>query len=281
LNVRVPSTEKVAPPAEWRARTVHQFAADYLEIPGGWSSARVRIQGEKATRVIAPEARSGSNFWWSSRGDMVDTKLTRIFDLRKVPRATMKFWTWYDLEEGYDYAYVMASRDGGVTWATLPASGTTTENPNGNNLGNGFTGRSGQPEPRWVEQSVDLSSYTGEVVLLRFELVTDDAVNEPGFAVDDISVPEVGYTGDADRDQSWLETGFIRTNGELPQKYSFQLIKFGDQITVEQLPSTPEGTEVEIRNPDGRLQRAVIVVSGLTRYTTEPARYRYMVETTP
>lgn len=283
-RVRVPSTDRVTGPLGWQDRSVHQFASDYLEMTGRWSSARVHFQGEVNTRVIPPKAHSGSSFWWSNRGDLVDTRLTHILDLRDLSGATMKFWAWYDLEDGYDYAYVMVSKDGGLTWKTLPATGTTEANPNGNNLGIGFTGKSGPGgQAAWTQQSVDLSPYTGDVVLVRFEQVTDDAYNAPGFAVDDISIPELGYATDAENsDGGWLPTGFVRTDGQLPQRYSLQLIKFGDQISVEQLNVPPsESLDVDIPNPDGKLQKAVLVVSGLTRDTTEPARYRYSVEMAP
>ncbi|HEX9017189.1 MAG TPA: hypothetical protein VF960_14460 [Chloroflexota bacterium] len=281
IKVQVPSTEKVTKTTGWQDRTVHQFAADYIDLSGSWSSAKIHFQGSTATRVIAPPAHSGNSFWWSNRGDLEDSRMTHIFDLRKLSSATLRFWAWYDLEDGYDYAYVMASRDGGATWTTLPVAGTTADNKSGNNLGNGFTGKSGSPEPRWTQRSVDLTPYCGDVVLLRFETVTDDAVNGPGFAVDDISIPELGYAADGESDAGWLESGFVRTNGDLQQRFSLQIIKIGDQTTVEPVPVSDGAAEVEIDNKDGKLRNVVLVVSGLTRYTTELAHYRYSVDTTP
>jgi immune inhibitor A len=283
VGVQVPATDELNGATSWQDRTVHQFASDYLELSGSWSGAKLHFQGDQATRVIAPRAHSGNSFWWSNRGDLIDTRLTRVFDLRNQSTATMNFWAWYDLEDGYDYAYVMISRDGGATWTTLKAADTTDANPNGNNLGNGFTGKSGGNDAQWKQESVDLTPYVGDTVLVRFEQVTDDAYNAPGFAVDDISVPELGYSTDAESDDGgWLPTGFVRTDGQLSQRFSLQLIKFGDQITVEhlQLPAS-ESMDVDIPNPDGKLHRAVLVVSALTRHTTEPAHYRYSVETAP
>lgn len=285
LRVQVQPSDRITATTEWRDRTVHHFAADYLELSGRWSRARLRLRGEQTTRVIAAEARSGRSFWWSNRGDMADTKLTRIFDLRGVSRATLGFWVWYDLEDGYDYGYVMVSRDGGLTWSTLATQDTTAADPNGNNLGHGFTGRSvGAEAGQWRYQSVDLTPYAGDIILIRFEAVTDDAYNAPGFAVDDISIPELGYFSDAeDSDGGWFADGFVRTDGLLPERFSLQLIRFGrDGVTVEPVPvSAAQEAEIEIDNRDGRLDGAVVVVSALNRYTTELARYRYQVELTP
>lgn len=283
LRVDVRPTERVVSSTGWRDRTVRQFGADYLEVGGRWSAARIRFQGEQTTRVIPAEARSGRFFWWSNRGDMVDTSLTRAFDLRGLSSATLSFWSWYDLEEGFDYAYIMVSGDHGESWSTLPATTTTRADPNGNNLGDGFNGRSGGGDAaRWVEQAVDLSPYVGSVVLVRFQLVTDDAFNAPGFAVDAISLPEAGYLADGEEDAGWFPMGFVRTDGVLPQRFSLQLIRFGDPITVEEVPlSFFQGADLVLDNRDGRLERAVLVISGLTRHTTEPAHYRYSVELTP
>ena len=283
LSVEVPPTETVASSTGWQDRSVHQFAADYIEVGGQWKRARLRFVGEQTTRVIPSRAHSGSAFWWSNRGDLVDTRLTHIFDLRGLSSATLRFWTWYDLEDGYDYAYVAVSRDGGLNWSTLRSTHTTTSDPNGNNLGNGFTGKSGGGEsPTWVEESVDLTPYAGDIILVRFEQVTDDAYNGPGFAVDDISIPELGYFSDAEDDGGWIPMGFIRSDGQLSQRFSVQLIRFGDRITVEQLPLDSQGgAEVELDNSDGRLHKAVLVVAALTRHTTEPAQYRYAVEMVP
>jgi bacillopeptidase F (M6 metalloprotease family) len=152
--------------------------------------------------------------------------------------------------------------------------------PNGNNLGDGFTGKSGGGgAARWIEERVDLSGYAGEVVLLRFQQVTDDATNTPGFAVDSISVPEIGYFSDASDNDGWFSAGFVRSDGLLTQHFGLQLIRFGAEVSVEQLPvSLDQRAEVVLDNSDGHMERAVLVVSGLTRHTTEQARYRYSVE---
>lgn len=285
LKMQLPDTDRVTTSTGWRDRTLHQFAANYLSLSGGWSSARIHFQGDQGTRVISAGAHSGRAFWWSNRGDLVDTKLTHVFDLRGLGKATLDFWAWYDLEEGYDYGYVMISRDGGLTWSTLATPDTTTADPNGNSLGNGFTGKSdGSGSGGWRQESIDLTPYAGDVVVIRFEQVTDDAYNAPGIALDDISIPELGYANDVeDTDGGWFPEGFVRTDGRLPEPFSLQLIEMGaDGISVEQLPvSSSQSADVEIQNTDGRLDRAVLVVAPLSRYTTEPAHYRYRVETSP
>ena len=38
-------------------------------------------------------------------------------DLRQVSGATLRFWTWFDIEADYDYGYVEVSVDGGKRWS--------------------------------------------------------------------------------------------------------------------------------------------------------------------
>src|SRR5438045_3598723 len=82
---------------------------------------------------------------------------TRELDLTGPTRPTLRFSTWFDLERDYDYAFVTASTDGGKTWKTLPGKTTTTSDPNGANLGAGFTGKSGGGnDAKWIDEELDL-----------------------------------------------------------------------------------------------------------------------------
>ncbi len=282
LRVVVPATDRVAGTGGWQDRTVHQFAADYIDLRGQGRET-IHFQADQTNRVIAAQAHSGRFFWWSNRDDLVDTRLTHSFDLTGLSSATLKFWTWYDLEEGYDYGYVAVSTDGGATWKTIPATDTQTDDPNGNNLGAGFTGKSpGADGGQWAEETADLTPYAGQSILVRFEAVTDDAYNAPGLAVDDVSIPELGYSTDLETDDGgWTPEGFVRTDGELAQPFSLQLIHLGNDISVDPVPlASDESADVEVDLGDGS-QRATLVVAALGRYTTEPAHYRYSVETGP
>src|SRR3989304_2610418 len=133
---------------------------------------------------------------------------TREVALGAVTSATLRFWTWFDIERDFDYGYVAVSTDGGKRWTTLATSAATSSDPNGNNLGHGFTGISGGgKDPVWIEQKADLAPYAGKRILLRFEHVTDGALNKGGFAVDDIEVAEIGYRDNAEADRGWGAEG--------------------------------------------------------------------------
>ena len=113
--------------------------------------------------------------------------LTREFDLTGGSGpVTMSYSTWYDIEEDWDYAFVEASADG-KTWEILTTPSGTDRNPFGNSYGWGYTGAASS----WIQESVDLSKFAGQKVQVRFEYITDAAVNGEGLLLDDVRVDAV------------------------------------------------------------------------------------------
>jgi hypothetical protein len=255
--------------------SVQQFGADYILLRGD-SDLHVRFSGSTATPLLDLTPHSERTFWWSNRADESLTTLTRAFDLSDVEEATLTYWAWYDIEEGYDYATVEVSTDDGGTWQVLRTPSSTDANPHGNNPGWGYTGRSDD----WLQESVDLSPYAGGQVLVRFAYLTDGIVTGQGFALDDVAIPEIGYIDDAEsKDGGWQAAGFVRTNNLVPQSYMVLLIGLGDTITVTRMPVHDDQTgEWTVLLGQENLHEAVLVVSGLAPLTTYPAPYRLEIE---
>jgi len=282
LNVNVTPAQIIQRfPAQGRD-TVHQYAADYIELrlrPGEPPhDLTITFTGTVTVPLVATVPHSGRFLWWSNRGDSGDSTLTRSFDLTGLTSATLEFWTWYDIEEDWDYAYVLVSTDAGRTWDTVPGRFTTTTNPNGNSFGDAWTGRSGEG-PEWVKESVDLTRYAGQPILVRFEYITDDAFHAPGFVVDDISIPELGYHHDAESgDDHWMPRGFIRTDNVLSQEWLVQLIEQGATTRVRQMMVGDDGRGELILSGLGReVDKAVLIISALAPRTTELASYEFSV----
>jgi hypothetical protein len=251
---------------------VGQFAADYLQVEAAPGSTFVLDAAEDVS--IGIPGANGS-FWWSNRGDGIDTKLTQRFDLSGLQSATLRFNTWYDIEEGWDYAYVAASTDDGRTWTALPGRHTTTYNPVEAAYGPGYTGSSGG----WLAEEIDLSAYAGQQVLLRFEYVTDDATSFAGFALDNIEIPELAAAtsapspapGGGSTGLGWQAEGFEQTAGTLRQQLIVQKIEGPrDAPTVTRIPLDAQNrAEIPLTGP------AVIAVSGATDRTAEKASYTW------
>ena len=252
---------------------VHQHGTDYIELHGA-RPLTLRFTGSAQVSLVDAAAYSGQYMWWANRSDDSNTTLTRAFDLSGVSEATLEFWAWYDIEEDWDYTYVEASSDGGETWEILTTPSGVGTNPNGNSFGWAYTGSSGG----WIQEQVDLSAYTGQEVLIRFEYVTDDAVNRPGFVLDDIAIPEIGYFSDFEEDEDgWEPAGFMRHANVLPQRWLVQLILFGPETTIQRLQVEEDVASEWVIPLDSSTDRAIVTISGLAPVTTEVASYQYEV----
>ncbi|MCB9152974.1 MAG: immune inhibitor A [Caldilineae bacterium] len=271
-----------------RETDVSQYAADYIELSGS-GDVRIDFQGATTASLANTSAHSGEDMWWANRVDDSDARLTRAFDLSGVDSATLNFWTWFDIEDDWDYGYVMASTDGGETWTPLATQDTTEDNPNGNSFGPALTGCSGDPSSQeagdecnaqWIEQTADLTPFAGNAdVLVRFQYITDDAVNYPGFFVDDISIPEIGYTDDAESDGEWVSEGWIRTDNTIRQRWLVQLIEMesGADPVITQLEVDGNGQGSWNVDNLGRGKTAILAISAMAPVTTEKAQYQYSI----
>jgi len=258
---------------------VHQYGADYIHIRNS-DSVTFIFTGTQQVRLIDTDARSGEFVWSSFPADNSDMILTREIDLSDVSRATLNFWTWYELEDGWDYAYVTVSTDDGETWLPLETASTTTENPQGNSFGSAYTGISGGgAAPRWIEEKVNLTPYSGQKIQLRFEVVTDDTVHGQGFAIDDVSIPELGLMDDFESDsEAWVSEGFIRHSNVLPQQFIVQAILRQDGKNIVRRLDLNADQTGQWSLPIGRdYDEAVIIIAGSTPVTNQPAGYRYLV----
>jgi bacillopeptidase F (M6 metalloprotease family) len=198
--------------------------------------------------------------------------------LTQVSQATLHFWAWYAIEESWDYAYVEISSDSGESWVILEGGLTSPQNPLGLSFGPGYTGQSNG----WLEDSMDLTPYTGMEVLLRFEYVTDDALNEDGICIDDISIPETEYFDDAESDGTWDAQGFIRTDNRVPQDYLVQVIEMGDEVTIRNMPLDQDGSgSLILRGFGAGLERAVVIIAPIAPKTTQPSSYVLSVDPVP
>lgn len=115
-------------------------------------------------------------------------------------------------------------------------------------------------------------------VQIRFEYITDAAVNGEGFLLDDVRVEAAGYTSDFETDDGgWIAEGFARVENVLPQIYRLALIVEGDTTTVTQIAVNADQTaEFPLSLKSG--EKAILIVTGTTRYTRLPAAYQIHIE---
>ncbi len=256
--------------------TTHEYAARYVELPR--AVMKVHFEGARQTKLLPTDPHSGKAMWWSDRADGLDSTLTRTVDLRSATQPTLSYWTWYEIEKDYDYAYVAVSTDGGARWTTLAAPATTKDDPNGNNLGNGYTDVSGGGRtPAWTQQQVDLSPYAGKEIQLRFEYVTDAALNLHGMAIDDIAITGLP-TDDAESDNGWKADGFVRSTNLVAQRFVVQLLRFPATGTTVDRRTVDAGTlDIEV-DTSGDRRAPLLAVTGFAVRTTQVVPFSVSVE---
>ncbi len=278
LSNFVPSYEARSLPKIYQG-TVQQYGGvDILTFTSD-GKATLNFTGDQRVKLIPVDAHSGDRFWWSNRNDSTFATLTHRVDLTNVSTATLKYWAWYDIEEDWDYAYLLVSTDNGNHWSLVPATSSRETDPNGQNLGHGFSGKSGGGQiSQWIQETADLNAYAGKRILLRFAMQNNRSVNNFGFAVDDFSIPEIGWSDNVESgNKDWTSGGFVRIHNRVPQVWGVRSVeqKMDGSVIVHDLDIKSGTGKLEIDFSD--LDRLVVFVIGQTRYTTLPASYQVEV----
>ena len=151
-----------------------QMIDDAESDHGYWQTVRMSLSNSRS--------HSGNYSWHTISANRSHHWLISNIPYEVQPDDSLKFWIWYAIENGWDYFYTQVSTDGGYTFENLANNLTTTNNPHGQNLGNGITGLS----TGWVEAKFDLSPYVGQQVIFRLAYYTDDYSLEEGVYIDDI-----------------------------------------------------------------------------------------------
>lgn len=225
------------------------YSAFYYELHAD-EQVNVDFKGATMARLTPADPYEGHYAWYSNRGDESSFTLTREFDLRDARSATLNYRVWYELEQGYDYGYVLASGDGGETWDVLPTRHGMVENLSDDAYGIGYTGESGG----WRKESLDLSKYAGQEVLVRFVTNSDLATNRSGMMFDNIEIPQIDFFDGAEDDAGqWDAQGFVRSANQVPVEWVVWIIKVN---------TDPEKADEVIRLPLDELQSADFDITG-------------------
>ena len=141
-----------------------------------------------------------------------------------------RFWMWndYTIEEDWDFGFVEVSTDGGTTWTeqvVKDATGTVVTTPDGyadpngrmTDFGGKKYGLTGGTDG-WRHDYVDLTPYAGKNVKVRLLYATDEAFEDRGWFVDDLSVTngaDTIWSDDAEANNGWTPTvgTFVDTTG--------------------------------------------------------------------
>lgn len=252
---------------------IPQYAVEYTELKSISGPFTLSFKGQTTTPLLPVEV-GAAGCWWSNSGDSIDSTLFRRVELPMGATATLQYEVWFEIEEDWDYIYVEVSVDGGQTWRIIETPATSPENPIGNGFGPGYTGDSGG----WLKESVDLSPYAGEDLWVRFQYVTDDAVNANGACFRDLSIERPGAAAGITADGlAWESRGFVFTDNLVRQEFQVQLITTGVEPQVRRLNLDANNAGELTVLPPGDGERLIVAVGSLAEKTRQPAGYTLSV----
>jgi len=175
-------------------------------------------------RVGIPAPHSGTYEWYSDGVSWSWFRLSQTFDIPETG-ATLSFWSYYEIEEDWDYGYVEVHDLDTDEWFTLPGLMTVSTLPELQNnpycpsqfepsayysasRWNAFTGRTGA----MYKEEMDLTPFANHTIELYITYWTDPYVLELGWYIDDIEIPEIGFFDDVESGPSdWTYNGWYIT----------------------------------------------------------------------
>ena len=101
--------------------------------------------------------------------------------------AEISFFAKWNLENNYDYVVIEVSTDNGNTWTAQCGKYTNAginSQPLNQPLFDGI-------QNTWVEEKINLNSYLGQTILVRFRFKSDIDTNADGFYFDDFKISTI------------------------------------------------------------------------------------------
>jgi hypothetical protein len=133
-----------------------------------------------------------------------------------------------------------------------------------------------QPEPRWLPQSVDLSAYAGQDILIRFEYVSVPTRWNEGIALDNIALPELDYVDDAEGETDWTLAGWEIVDNEVSAQFQLQAATFGVQGVPPRVRRLLDPGDASSGPWQVALQQnewLLVIVSGMNTDTVQDAAF--------
>ena len=256
------------------AQETAEYATDYYLIDTR-TPITLTFSGETTTSLM-PQPPMETRVWWSDNGDRQTTWLELELDLTDMQTANLSYDLWYELEERWDWAYALVSTPDDKEWIPLQTANIAQENQE--NGWFGYTGMSGsaEDEGKWVEEIVNLDAYCGQVIHLRIQCESDDAINLGGIALCDVRLNDVSVaSGGAEARSVWRTHGFKHVWPTVTQDYVVQIIS-PEAKSVERLELTEGETQIALSPEQG--ESVILAITPLARWTIYPAEYSLDLE---
>jgi hypothetical protein len=250
--------------------TLPQTGTDLYQLDPT-ANAMLRLDfTQPADAPLLPNLTCGQQrFMYALPVDNSRALLTTQLDLRAIDDPTLSFELWYDLEQHWDYAHIAASLDG-QTWSYLTTPAMSSDNPWRRARAAGYTGSSGG----WASQTLDLSEFAGQQVMLRFEVAHDESKTSWGVALDNVRLGSAGQVETFDTEPvNWQSEGWAWVDGCLPQRTLIQVIGRVNGQNYALRILTDQSFSREFVLPAGSQGEKFIAITPITPYTLHPLVY--------
>lgn len=244
---------------------MQQYGVEYLTLdqPGTYT---LHFVGDNEIPIIPTTPHSGEWMWWSYNSAASATSLTRSVDLTDVSQATLKYWLYGSTGPFPGYLHVLVSAEG-QPWKILQGANMEIFNHHSEAPGPHYAGQIDE----WQADFIDLSEYTGRVVQIRFEYVTSNSITGYGFVLDDISIPEIGWSDDAENGNvGWDIDGFLQTPALVQQDWALVMVTHESTPQVVKIPVVRGEAIAQIEVPS---EGATFVVGAMAPFTPLEAQY--------
>lgn len=142
--------------------------------------------------VVDTRSHSGTYSFHSGTGSGLCVTLEADLELTGGQTSQLSFWTAWDIEQGWDGGVIDVSTNGGGSWTRLtPAGGypgTIANSGNACGIAVGSGAFTGEGQLTFQSKTVNLASYAGQTIRLRWQYGSDGSVNGEGWYVDDLAV---------------------------------------------------------------------------------------------
>jgi len=173
------------------------MSTDTFSVVVGYASA---LFSDDAESGISSWTRSGTGTPWDTAFTMASTGLRSFADSRYgnvannsnnqftlssqvslsgTQNPRLEYYARWANEQDFDYVRVQLSTNNGGSWTTLGGKYTTAVGGQP-----AYTGNKGS----WAWESINLNSYIGRQVKVRFTLTTDSGLRGDGFYFDDLRI---------------------------------------------------------------------------------------------
>ena len=144
------------------------------------------LDSQNTSIQISTEILNENNdIWWSGNGDLIDNMITFEFEIKDLDNYSLYFDTYFDIEGQFDLVYLEISKDGGASWEILSTPAMNSQSSSFYALGPHYTNKIED----WINEEILIGNLNiTDKLLVRFEYITDDSVNNKGFYIKDITL---------------------------------------------------------------------------------------------